>query len=154
MKEKEVNGKVKAWLEEQGYSYKGVLKGGDVPIANGKRDVKLDAHGVRLINDKNKIVPFGENKGYDRNNNTKDYQFESIWIEAKGDVGMSDLIEAFGRVCYAVWHSRGLGIVAVPEKQFEMIAEEKDFFMVMAKVTVGKGIIGVMNVETNTVIGL
>ena len=58
------------------------------------------------------------------------------------------------KICYAVWHSRGLGIVAVPEKQFEMIAEEKDFFMVMAKVTVGKGIIGVMNVETNTVIGL
>jgi len=154
MKEKEVNEKVKVWLEKQNYSYKGVLKGGDVPIANGKRDVKLDAHGVRLINNKNKIVPFDEDKGYDKNNNTKDYQFESIWIEAKGDVGMSDLIEAFGRVCYAVWHSRGLGLVAVPEKQFEMMIDEKDFFMKMAEVTVGKGGVEILNVETNTVIWL
>ena len=131
MKEKEVNEKVKTWLEEQNYSYKGVLKGGDVPVANGKRDVKLDTHGVRLI-----------------------YQFESIWIETKGDVSMPDLIEAFGRVCYAVWHSRGLGLVAVPEKQFEMMMEEKDFFMQMAKATIGKGSVGILNVETNTVIGL
>ena len=154
MKEKEVNEKVKEWLEKQDYSYKGVLKGGDVPIANGKRDVKLDAHGVRLINDKNKIVPFEEGKGYDKSNNTDDYSFESIWIEAKGDVGMSDLIEAFGRVCYAVWHSRGLGLVAVPEKQFEMMVDEKEFFAQMAKVTVGKGGVGILNVETNTVIEL
>jgi|GEM_PF-2525497 len=154
MKEKEVNEKVKVWLEKQNYSYKGVLKGGDVPIANGKRDVKLDAHGVRLINDKNKIVNFEEGKGYDGNSNTKDYQFESIWIEAKGDVGMSDLIEAFGRVCYAVWHSRGFGLVAVPEKQFEMMVEEKDFFAQIAKVVIGKGAAGVMNVETNIIIRL
>jgi len=152
MKETEVNEKVKLWLEEQGYSYKGVLKGGDVPIANGKRDVKIDAHGVRLINDKKEIVRFEEDKGYDGNNNTKDYRFESIWIEAKGDVGMSDLIEAFGRVCYAVWHSRGLGLVAVPGKQFEMMIEEKDFFMQMTKVTVGRGSAGLMNVETKKVI--
>ena len=154
MKEKEVNEKVKAWLEKQNYSYKGVLKGGDVPIANGKRDVKLDAHGVRLINDKKGIVPFEEGKGYDGNSNTKDYQFESIWIEAKGDVGMSDLIEAFGRVCYAIWHSKGLGLVAVPKKQFEMMREEKDFFMQMAKVTVGNGVVGVMDTETNKIITL
>lgn len=151
MKETEVNEKVKVWLEERNYSYKGVLKGGDVPIANGKRDVKLDAHGVRLIGDKKDIVPFAESNGYDRNSNTKDYHFESVWIEAKGDVGMSDLIEAFGRVCYAIWHSKGLGLVAVPEKQFEMIIDEKDFFIQMAKVTVGRGSTGLMNVETKEI---
>lgn len=123
-----------------------------MPVANGKRDVKIDAHGVRLINGKKEIVTFEEGKGYDGNNDTKDYHFESVWIEAKGDVGMSDLIEAFGRVCYAVWHSNGLGIVAVPKNQFEMMMDEKEFFAKMAEATVGKGKIGVMDVEIEKVI--
>ncbi len=152
MNEKEVNKKVKAWLEKQGYSYKGVLKDGDVPIANGKRDVLLDAHGVRLINEKGDVVEFEEGKGYDGNSDTKDCYYESVWVEAKGDVGMSDLIEAFGRVCYAVWHGNGLGIVAVPKKQFEMMMDEKEFFAKIAEVTVGKGKIGVMDAEIEKVI--
>lgn len=152
MNEKEVNKKVKKWLEKQGYSYKGVLTHGDVPVPGTGGKVKLDAHGVRLINEKGDVVEFEEGKGYDGNSDTKDCHYESVWVEAKGDVGMSDLIEAFGRVCYAVWHGNGLGVVAVPKKQFEMMVDEKEFFAKMAELTVGKGKIEIMNAEIEKIL--
>lgn len=152
MKEEEVNKRVKVWLEERGYTYKGVLKNGDVPVPDGKRDVLIDAHGIQLVNKKGDVLEFEEGKGYKGDDNTKDYRYETIWVEGKGEnANFSELLEGFVRTLYAVWHGKGIGLLAVPSDKFELLMEEKEFLEHLSEVTVGKGCAGLMNVETNEI---
>lgn len=148
MKEEEVNERVKAWLEKQEYSYKGVLKNGDVAVPDGKRDVLIDAQGVRLIDKEGKVAKFDEGKGYKSWGSINDYLFETIWVEGKGEnANFSELLEGFVRTLYAVWYGRGTGLLAVPSDKYELLMEEKEFLTNLSQVVVGKGSMGVMDVE-------
>lgn len=153
MKEEEVNKRVKTWLEEQGYTYKGVLKNGDVAVPDGKRDVLIDAQGVRLIDNEGKVAKFEEGKGYKNSGDIKDCQFETCWVEGKGEnANFSELLEGFIRTLYAVWHSKGLGLLAVPADKFELLMEERAFLAHLSEVTVGKGCAGILNAETEDLV--
>lgn len=158
MKEEEVNKAVKKWLEKNGYTYKGVAKekgkygSGDVPVPNGKRDVLIDNQGTRLVDEEGNIVSFLDERYYKTDKKTDKLHFEVIWIEGKGDdVGFSEILEGFIRVVYAVFYGGGIGLLATGRERFEKIMEEKSFFESVAKVTIGKGKVGVMNTETEEV---
>lgn len=52
---------------------------------------------------------------------------EIVWVEAKGDVGISDLLEGFIRTEFACHQGGGHGILAVPREQAERLAKYSDF---------------------------
>jgi len=132
MTEDEVNVKCREWIEKRGFKYKGVLnKGlGQVPIPLGERSVLIDHQGVN-----------------DRERNL-------IWIEAKGDVNLSQLLEGFIRVTYAVYEGGGTGYIAVPHNEFGILTERLDFLKAVALSVNGKGMMGILDVEGGEVIEL
>jgi hypothetical protein len=145
MKEEEVNKRVEEWLTENGYSYKGVMKSGDVPVPDGKgRNILIDAQGSKLVNEKGEVVSPLDERFYE----TEELNYKICWIEGKGsNANFSELLEGFIRVLYAVWHGGGLGLLAVPNEQYEKLMEEKEFLEKIAKVAIGRGRIGIMNIS-------
>lgn len=117
MTENEVNISVKKWLESQNYKYKGILNFGNgkvkssdvgfgqvpVPLPSGMRSILIDHTG--------------------HNDITKDL----IWVEAKGEVGMSQLLEGFIRVVCACYWGGGSGLLAIPATECEQMLEQRDF---------------------------
>jgi len=59
---------------------------------------------------------------------------EVWWIECKGDQNLSELLEGFIRVEFAVWDRGGLGILAVPHKSTKKLLRYKDFLKQAEKV--------------------
>ncbi len=141
MTEDEVNLKCKAWIENNGFKYKGVLNlgcskiksrdtgFGQVSIPDGTRSVLIDHQG--------------------HNDRTKDL----IWIEAKGSgVGMSQLLEGFIRVVYACYHGGGYGLLAVPEEEYHRVVKQEDF---LRRVSIScERKIGVLNADSGEVFWL
>jgi hypothetical protein len=128
--EDEVNLKVKEWLENHSYHYKGILNvgKGQVPVPDGTRSVLIDAQGFR------DDIP------------------DLIWIEAKGsDLNLSELLEGFIRVNYAVFEGGGRGFLATPHKEFELLLERKEFLGAVAHSVNGKGYIGLLDIERGTI---
>lgn len=137
MKEDEVNLKCREWLEKQGYDYKGILnakpKGikengwGQVPIPDGIGQVLIDHQGK------------------------KDRQVDLIWIEAKGSgVNFSTLLEGYIRVVYACYWGGGRGLLAVPNKEFDRVMEQKVFLVNVSRAAEQN--MGVLNAEKNKVV--
>ena len=127
MTENEVNEKVKRWLENHSYHYKGILnKGlGQVPVPDGTRSVLLDHQGV------NDCIP------------------DLIWVEAKGsNCNLSELFEGFIRLTYGVFMGGGRGFLAIPHREFEMLLERREFLEAVSGSTNGKGTMGLLDVET------
>lgn len=129
MTEGEVNLKVKEWLSSHSFKYKGILnKGlGQVPVPDGTRNVLIDHQGFR------DDIP------------------DLIWIEAKGaDLNLSELLEGFIRVTYAVFEGGGTGYLATPHREFELLLERKEFLEAVAHSVNGKGQMGLLDIESGS----
>lgn len=137
MTEDEVNISCKHWIESQKFKYKGVLNTkpkteyepngyGQVPVPDGNRQVLLDHQGI------------------------KDSPIDLIWIEAKGsDVGMSQLLEGFTRMAYAVYHGGGKGLLAVPSNEFNQMKEQVGFLKAIGVASERQ--LGLLDAETMVV---
>jgi hypothetical protein len=126
MIEDEVNSLAKEWLQSHSFHYKGILNigKGQVPVPDGTRNVLIDHQGVR------DDIP------------------DLVWIEAKGsDVGVSQLLEGFIRVTYAVYMGGGTGYLAVPSREFVLMIERQDFLRAVSLSVNGKGQMGLLDVE-------
>lgn len=126
MTEDEVNIYCREWLISKGYKYKGILNQGlgQVPVPDGTRSVLIDHQGFR------------------------DDLPDLIWIEAKGsELNLSELLEGFIRVNYAVFEGGGRGYLATPNKEFNLLLEREEFLEAVAHSVNGKGQIGLLDVE-------
>jgi len=133
MTEQEVNEKVKEWLLANGFRYKGVLRDGDVPAPDGYRRVRID------------------HQGYD------DANLRLIWVEAKGsNTPLSELLEGFIRLAYAMWHGGGNGLLAVPSEEAQILLDEtvRSFLSGIASALSLKGNIGIWDVEKGEIVWL
>jgi len=135
--EDEVNIVCKKWLEDCDYAYKGILNAkpktsqerngkdtgwGQVPVPDGKSQCLIDHQG---ISDKDRSI---------------------IWIEAKGEGdAFSELLQGFIRVLYACYHGGGMGLLAVPDKEYNQLLEQKEFLTNVARA--GERNIGLFNAE-------
>jgi len=131
MTEDEVNLRVKGWLKNHSFHYKGILnKGlGQVPIPDGNRQVLLDHQGIKTS------PP------------------DLLWIEAKGsDVSFSQLLEGFIRTIYAVFHGGGSGYLAIPHEEYKRLLEQREFLEAVAHSVNGKGMMGILDVEKEVTI--
>jgi hypothetical protein len=130
MTEGKVNETVKSWLEAHDYHYKGICRNGQVPVP---------IEGVRILIDHQgeKLTPA-----------------ERLWVEAKGEVKMSEVLEGFVRLCFAVFYGGGDGLLAVPQRQFRHLLEIQEFLGQMAMVFRSRGKIGLFNAEGGDIIEL
>lgn len=127
MTEDEVNICCREWLEKHGYQYKGILNVGlgQVPVPDGSRSVLIDHQGFR------DDIP------------------DLIWIEAKGGgCSLSELLEGFIRVGYAVWHGAGRGLLVAPSKEIATLTNQRDFLASVSASLIGKGMIGLLDVQS------
>ena len=137
MIEDEVHPLSKKFLESQGYtSYKGVCNkngeygSGDVPVPTEcVEKVRIDHQGEKQTKD-----------GYDR-----------LWIEDKGSTGLSTLLEGFTRLLYAIYNGSGDGLLGLPHDMIQVIKANEEFFKRLAVVAVGKGRVGILDVETQKI---
>jgi hypothetical protein len=108
LKEEEVVQKAIKWAEANGYTYIGKGKpnqnspGSDIPVPGSEREVLIDGKAEK--------------------------DSERLWIEAKGDVGLSQIIEAVGRLLFAVFYGGGKAILAVDKERAEKTLKYRDFF--------------------------
>lgn len=133
MTEQEVNEKVKEWLLANGFRYKGVLRDGDVPAPDGYRRVRIDHQGYEDANSR------------------------LIWVEAKGsNTPLSELLEGFIRLAYAMWHGGGNGLLAVPSEEAQILLDEtvRSFLSEIASALSLKGNIGIWDVEKGEIVWL
>lgn len=133
MREEEVHLLSKKWLEDNGYGYKGVCNegtglGGHVPVPTVTENEKV------LI----------DNQGEKRENG----EWIRLWIEDKGsNANLSTLLEGFIRVVYAVYYGGGDGLLSIPHDRMRVIEENQEFFYRFANAAVGKGRVGVLDIE-------
>lgn len=52
---------------------------------------------------------------------------ENIWVECKGDQGISDLLEGFIRLEFAVFYGGGKGILAIPNEAYQKLTKYAEF---------------------------
>jgi len=133
--EEEVHPLSKLFLERKGFnSYKGVCmkKGefgsGDVPVPT------INANTVQI-----------DHQGEKRENN----QWVRLWIEDKSSCKLSHILEGFSRICFAIYYGGGDGLLSLPHDSFQIAMNNEEFFELMAHVTVGKGRVGLLNIEKN-----
>lgn len=100
MREDEVKKLAREWLEAQGYTVKPEPP---APIDSEERELALDFHAYR------------------------DKEPEIIWVECKGDVNLSELLEGFVRVEFCIHYGGGLGLLAVPSRAKRILLKYKDF---------------------------
>lgn len=139
MTENEVNIKVKEWLEANGWHYKGVLAKGHIPVPDGlETTILIDHQGVKHDN----ISKFYGNQ-------SDPSLPHLIWVEAKGNnVALSELLEAFIRVCYAIHYGGGTGLIAAPHNQIKMLLERREFLSEVSSAVFRWGRIGLLDAET------
>jgi hypothetical protein len=127
MTEGEVNVKVKQWLLDGGYEYKGVLTGyGKIPM--GDTGVTIDHKGERY------------------------YPIETLWVEAQGScIGIDRLLNGFMSVIFACRYGDfPKGILAMPQGEYDKLSLYKEFLTNLAKsatATIGLLNVGDMQVD-------
>lgn len=139
MKEDKVHLLSQHFLLDNGYSYKGVcnntkfrknrvtgkdeLLGGEirVPIISDYAIVKIDHMGEKGI--------------------------ERLWIEDKGSCNTSTILEGFSRICFAVFYGSGDGLLALPHDMIKKIKEIDEFLILLAHIVIGRGRVGILDVE-------
>lgn len=120
LNEKEVNRKVVEWAIKNGYIYKGVCKSGHIPVEN--REVLID------------------------------HQFEALpserfWVESKGNVNLSRVLEAIARLMFGCYYGGGKGLLATDGETVEKTLKYRDFFKWFCE----GASIGLFNVDNNQV---
>lgn len=88
------------WFEERGYRVKL-----EPPVISTDREVILD------------FYAFKDGDPAD-----------VVWVEAKGNVGISDLLEGFIRTELAVFMGGGRGVLALPQTSARRLERYSDFF--------------------------
>jgi hypothetical protein len=142
MKEFETYPIVKQYIEGKGLTYKGICN------AKKKRADKfngtIEPLGAEIP------VPTGfKEKTYIDNMGEDLEQAYRLWVECKGDdAKLSKIIEGFGRIVYAVFYGGGDGLLAVPHGRIKIINDNKEYFERFAHSVVGKGRVGILDVET------
>ena len=134
MIEEEVHPLSQKYLLEKGFtSYKGVMTkngcygSGDVPVpTQNDNKVQIDHQGEKR--EKNQWVRF--------------------WIEDKGSCNLSTVLEGFSRICYAIYYGGGDGLLSLPSDSFEIAMSNKEFIALLASITVGKGRVGILDIES------
>lgn len=86
---------------------------------NVSEEVRLDLYAF-------KYIPSGKTK-------TKP---DIIWIECKGDVGFSDVLEGLVRTAFANYINGGQGMLSLPRKQYLMMKKHRDFLKCEGKIEV------------------
>jgi len=69
-----------------------------------------------------------------------------LWVECKGDVNLSELLEGFIRVEFAVYYGGGLGLLAIPNNATQKLLKYKDFLK--------NNTVGILNIEKGQIIAL
>jgi hypothetical protein len=134
MIEEEVHPLSKLFLERQGYTdYCGVCTkcgeygSGDVPVPTE------NANKVQI-----------DHKAEKR----EDGRWLRKWIEDKGSCNLSTILEGFSRICYAIYHGGGDGLLSLPSDSFQIAMDNKDFLELMAKTAKTEGSVGILDIET------
>lgn len=52
---------------------------------------------------------------------------DAIWIECKGDVNLSKVLEGLIRTAFTVYTMQGRGVLSLPSKQYKILKHYKDF---------------------------
>jgi len=119
--EGEVNVRVKQWILDSGYEYKGVLSGYG----------KISIGGVSIDHQGNKIYPV-----------------ETVWVEAQGSCsGVDKLLSGFIAILLAVnYDDLPSGILAMPHEEYDKLATYKEFLVNLSKSTTRP--IGLLDVES------
>lgn len=163
MTEDEINLKVKEWLLSQGFKYKGVLNSKNTTVIKSvlNKPAELKSKSQDTNHSINSVtqdigwgqipVPDGTRSVLIDHTGHKDYPtVDLIWIEAKGSgVGMSQLLEGFARMAYAVYHGGGRGLLACPTAEFEMMLVQSEFLGHIG--TASERSLGLMDGETDRV---
>lgn len=100
MREDEVKKLAREWFESQGYT---VRPEPPAPVESEERELALDFHAYR------------------------DREPEILWVECKGDVNLSELLEGFVRVEFCVYHGGGLGLLTLPSSARRRLLKHADF---------------------------
>lgn len=100
MREKEVKKLAKEWLKAQGYK---VRPEPPAPANNNERELALDFYAYRRT------------------------EPEVLWIEAKGDVNLSQLLGGFIRTELCVYYGGGLGLLALSTSSRRKLMKYEDF---------------------------
>lgn len=102
MEEKKVKNKTKHYYEERGY------KVTEEPKVS--EEVRLDLYAFKY-----------------ENNNEERAKPDIIWIECKGDIGFSAVLEGLIRTAFATYVNGGHGVLSLPKKQYLLMKKYKDF---------------------------
>ncbi len=120
MDEPEVSQRAIKWLRNQGYRVKTEVP---LPHPNGLREVVLDLHAYKDINDEPDI----------------------IWCECKGDVGMSQLLEGFIRLLACIIYGGSKGYLFLPHDATERILKYPEVLEIATNV------MRIVDIETETI---
>lgn len=160
MTENDVNLACKQWLEAKGFKYKGILKSKAMKAkSTSDQPTELES---KLQNTKHATVSIAKSSGFgqvpvpdgsrsvliDHAGISDRYPPDLLWIEAKGSgLSLSELLEGFIRVAYAVWHGGGRGLLAAPSKEIETLSNQSEFLAAVSDALVGKGQLGLLDIE-------
>ena len=124
MTEGEVNVKVRQWLLDGGYKYRGVLTGKGKVFIDNDSGVLIDHQGE------------------------KDYPIETLWIESQGScIGIDKLLNGFIAVLFASTHGDlPSGILAIPDEEYNKLMAHIDFLETIVK-NISRPI-GLFNINT------
>lgn len=108
MEEKEVKEQTKKYLEERDY------KVTEEPKVS--EEVRLDLFAFKYVGKGQRILT----------NKTKTRP-DALWIECKGDVGFSAVLEGLVRTAFAIYINGGQGMLSLPMKQYLLMRKYKNF---------------------------
>ena len=113
MEESQVSEIVKRHFSQQGYKIHP-----EVPVGGINREIILDFYCYKDTNPPS-----------------------ILWVECKGDVGTSQLLEGFIRLELAIFYGGGKGVLAIPNYAYHKLMKHRDFLRQAEEV------IRVLNVE-------
>ena len=117
MEEKEVKKITKKYLEKQGY------KVTEEPKVS--EEVRLDLYAFKYTEKRQGTI----------DNETK-ARPNAIWIECKGDVGFSMVLEGLIRTAFAIHVNGGKGMLTLPKKQYSIMKKYRSFLKCEEKLKV------------------
>lgn len=117
MEEKEVKQITKKYLEKQGYKV--------IEEPKVSEEVRLDLYAFKYIEKRQGTI----------DNETK-ARPDAIWIECKGDVGFSMVLEGLIRTAFAIHVNGGEGMLTLPRKQYSIMKKYRSFLKCKEKLEV------------------